>query len=148
MGNLPNSPEKAPFHLVQLANVSKKVCWYNAAIYSTVALCKSLGKVIIGNDQMMEFEQYNFLDYFRIFYNVEQCEKMCPMDSLTQFIREFLNDEQDIKNHYDESRRFFLAMTPRSNPDFEGCPYFRFMQPVSVTRVTKDDCGQCGAAGF
>ena len=70
------------------------------------------------------------------------------MASLTQFIREFLKDQQHIKNHYDESRRFFLAMTPRSNPDFEGCPYFRFMQPTSVTQVIKDDCGQCGEEGF
>ena len=148
MGNRPNSPEKAPFDLVRLANESRKVCWYNAAIFSTLALCRSLGKVMIGNGQMMDFDQYNFMDYFRMFYNAQDCERMCPMASLTQFIREFLKDQQDIKNHYDESRRFFLAMTPRSNPDFEGCPYFRFMQPTSVTQVIKDDCSRCGEEGF
>ena len=114
-------------------------CRYNASIFATLALCKSLAIKIPAEEDEME-DHPRFLQYFRAWLRLQSCENRCPQPSLISFLEEFGANDQAVRRTVQEARLFFQLTA--------NCPFFSFMKPSAVTRTGRRACQTCKNDGF
>ena len=93
-------------------------------------------------------EDGSFMGIFKSWFVLSTSEEVDSVPALTAFIREFLAGDMTVFNSYQEARLFFSGLAPNAQNESEGVPLMDFMQPTSVTTVTRNRCEGCMNEGY
>ena len=88
-------------------------------------------------------EDDTFLGILKSWFTMQTSAVTESRPALARFIQEFLAGDQTIFDRTQESRLFFSGLAPNQATNSIGVPLMDFMQPSSVTIVSKDRCLQC-----
>ena len=122
-------------------------CWFNSTLFAMIWILKEIGMEF---DEPTQDPNWNFVEWFKFFYNKVEKEVVHPEQALRQLFDRYLYDPEKTAAVNRARKRDLLTKHQPVETLLEAISndlFFSFMRPVVSDSITNDPC-VCGHQNF